>query len=323
MDLKTSKRNVIGILIITLIFGIFSVISLSKMFNNTGDDYLIKSDYITALETELGIELNQEDDFANFALIEDEMLIIPAKYQYYFKPCFDFVIAKDGVFITNRLAKEFDELGFEVGMKITQVDSVALEGKGYFEILELMLAKNIGDKKTFTHSEGQIEYTYKGYNDRYEYNEEENILYIYNLDNVSRETIHEVYSSNPNVAIDLSMATVNTYEGVRNFVSMFAADREVLFAIPENVIATTPRKISDVSIVLGDNEDDGILFALTAIKSYKANVKIVKNLTDESEVFVNQTVFNALNPLSSSTYTIYLKNNTMKTKVVEVNGDVA
>ena len=81
MDLKTSKRNVIGILIITLIFGIFSVISLSKMFNNTGNDYLIKSDYITALETELGIELNQEDDFANFALIEDEMLEYPIRHE--------------------------------------------------------------------------------------------------------------------------------------------------------------------------------------------------------------------------------------------------
>ena len=321
MDLKTSKRNLLGILIITLIFGIFSMISLSRMFDNEGNDYLIKSDYITALEEELNIELNKSSDFENFALIDKEMLIVPAKYEHYFKPCFDFIVVSDGVIITNRLAKEFDELGFEVGIKITKIDDIILEGKSYFEILELMYAKNIGDKKVYSHTLGQIEYTFKGYNNRYEYNEEENILYIYNLDNVSRETIHNIYKSHSDVVIDLSMATVNTYEGVRNFVSMFSEDKEVLFLIPENIKVSTPRKISGVKIVLGDNLDDGILFALTAIRSYKADVKIVKNVSDEVEVSVNQNVFNALNILSSSTYKIYLKNHMMKTKVIETNGD--
>ena len=322
MDLKTSRRNVLGILIITLIFGIFSVLSLLDLFENKEKDNLVKSDYMTVLEKELGIQLNQNNDFDNFLSIEQEMLVVPNKYRYYYKPCFDFVIVKGGVMITNRLAKEFDELGFEIGMKITKVDDTKLEGKSYFEILELMYAKNTGKKKIFFHQNGQIEYTYKGYNDRLEYDQEENILYIYNLDNVSSETIHNIYTAHPDLVIDLSMATVNTYNGVKYFVSMFSKEKESLFLIPEKVLSTTPRKITNVKIVLGDNQDDGILFALTCIRSYESNVKIVRTASDVDGVLVNNPTFNALKTLSSSSHTIYLKNSVMKAKVIETGGDV-
>ena len=322
MDLKTSRRNVFGILIITLIFGIFSMLSLLDLFENREKDSLVKSDYITVLEKELGIQLNQNNDFDNFLSIEQEMLVVPNKYRYYYKPCFDFVIVKGGVTITNRLAKEFDELGFEVGMKIIKVNDTNLEGKSYFEILELMYAKNTGEKKVFSHQNGQIEYTYKGYNDRFEYNEETNTLYIYNLGNVTSETIHNIYTAHPDLVIDLSMATVNTFDGVKNFVSMFSKEKESLFMIPDKILSTTPRKITGVKIVLGDNQDDGILFALTCIRSYESNVQIVKTVSDTDVVLVNNPTFDALKTLQSSTHTIYLKNYSMKAKVIETGGDV-
>lgn len=324
MDLKTSKRNIIGVLIITVIFAIFSFISISNMMKDGGNkDIIVKSDYIALLEKEYNKEFLDGTDFEILSQINEEVLVVPTKYKYYFEPCFNFVVVSDGVIITKRLAKEFDELGFTEGMKITKVNDVLLEGKNYFEILDLMYAKNYEEEKVFHHTGGEIKYTYKAYNNRFSYNEENNTLHIYNLDNVLRETIHEIYLSNPDLVIDLSMATVNTFEGIEQFVSMFSGDREVLFQTPENIISYTPRKISDVTLVLGENNDDGILFALTAIRSFKANVKIVKNAIDVEEIIVNKTTFNAIKVLSNPTYNIYLKNDAMKTKPLDNGGDIA
>lgn len=324
MDLKTSKRNIIGVLIITVIFAIFSFISISNMMKDGGNkDIIVKSDYIALLEKEYNKEFLDGTDFEILSQINEEVLVVPTKYKYYFEPCFNFVVVSDGVIITKRLAKEFDELGFTEGMKITKVNDVLLEGKNYFEILDLMYAKNYEEEKVFHHAGGEIKYTYKAYDNRFSYDEENNTLHIYNLDNVLRETIHEIYLSNPDLVIDLSMATVNTFEGIEQFVSMFSGDREVLFQTPENIISYTPRKISDVKLVLGENNDDGILFALTAIRSFKANVKIVKNAIDVEEFIVNKTTFNAMKILSNSAYNIYLKNDAMKTKPLDNGGDIA
>lgn len=324
MDLKTSKRNIIGVLIITVIFAIFSFISISNMMKDGGNkDIIVKSDYIALLEKEYTKEFLDGTDFEILSQINEEVLVVPTKYKYYFEPCFNFVVVSDGVIITKRLAKEFDELGFTEGMKITKVNDVLLEGKNYFEILDLMYAKNYEEEKVFHHAGGEIKYTYKAYDNRFSYDEENNTLHIYNLDNVLRETIHEIYLSNPDLVIDLSMATVNTFEGIEQFVSMFSGDREVLFQTPENIISYTPRKISDVKLVLGENNDDGILFALTAIRSFKANVKIVKNAIDVEEIIVNKTTFNAMKILSNSAYNIYLKNDAMKTKPLDNGGDIA
>lgn len=324
MDLKTSKRNIIGVLIITVIFAIFSFISISNMMKDGGNkDIIVKSDYIALLEKEYNKEFLDGTDFEILSQINEEVLVVPTKYKYYFEPCFNFVVVSDGVIITKRLAKEFDELGFTEGMKITKVNDVLLEGKNYFEILDLMYAKNYEEEKVFHHAGGEIKYTYKAYDNRFSYDEENNTLHIYNLDNVLRETIHEIYLSNPDLVIDLSMATVNTFEGIEQFVSMFSGDREVLFQTPENIISYTPRKISDVKLVLGENNDDGILFALTAIRSFKANVKIVKNAIDVEEIIVNKTTFNAMKILSNSAYNIYLKNDAMKTKPLDNGGDIA
>ena len=196
MDLKTNKRNILGILIITLIFGIFSIISFLRMSDHSQEkEDLVKKDYVLMLEQELGIKFESDNDFINFATINNDFIVEPTKYQNYFKPCFDFVIKEDGVEITNSLAKDFYDMGLEVGMKITKVNGETLSGKGYFEILEKMYAKNYEEEKKFTLSNNQeINYKYIGYDNRYNFDEENKILYLYDLDIVNQENIYEFYN---------------------------------------------------------------------------------------------------------------------------------
>ena len=323
MDLKTNKRNILGILIITLIFGVFSIISMTRMFDGAEkQEEVVKKDYLVLLEEELGNKIEVENEFEVSTSIGKELIIEPVKYKYYFKPCFDFIVEADGVKITNSLAKEFYDMNLEVGMKIIAINDETLSGKSYFEILEKIYAKNINEKKTFTLSDSQkIEYTYSGYNNRYDYNEDTKTLSVYDLDLVNQETIYEFYSNNPNMILDLSKATLNTFDGVKNFVSMFVENKEILFKTPEGIKAIGGRKINQLTIVIGTNTDNGVLFALTNISKLNSNIKIVENINDTTNMSLNTTTFYALKELRSSNYTIYLKNYLMETKA-NTSGDI-
>ena len=314
MDLKNKNRSVVGILVITLIFGFLSVFSVVKMFSNNGEEEkLKKTDYVLLLEKELEIDLTSEDDFTNFESIDFEMVVEPTKYQNYYKPCFDFVIVRDGVILTNRLTKEFDSIGFKTGMKIVKINDEVLLGKSYFEILDLIYSKKLDETRKFIFSDGtEITYQYQNYYSSLEYNEIENKLYVYNLDNLTPRSIHDIVTEHEDLTLDLSMATVTTYEGIVNFLSLFSNKDEVLFKTPENIIGQPGRKINNLNIVVKDNTDEGILFALTCIKTLNSNITIDK--TD-----LNTTQFYVLKIAKSANYTIYLKNYLLQAKSASNN----
>ena len=316
MDLKTNKRNIIGILIITLIFGAFFLISFFRM--NDGNDKkeeIVNKDYVELFKEKLDIEFNSENDFINFSSVGKELIVEPTKYKYYFKPCFDFVIEEDGIKITNSLAKEFYDLGFEIGMKITAINDESIKGKDYFQIFELIYAKNYEEKKIFTiNGQTTIEYTYAAYNNRYDYDAEKNVLSIYDLDVANQEVIYDFYSKNNEMVLDLSKATLNTFDGIRNFVSLFSMGKEPIFKTPEGIKGHLGRKINQLTIVLGKNIDDGVHFALTTINKINSNIKIVENINDSNNITLSTTIFNGLNVINSSSYTIYIKNFLMETK---------
>ena len=313
MDSK--KRNILGILIMTVIFGTLSLFSVIKLFNNDNQDKpLVKKDYILMLEEELNITLDSEDDFVNFSNIPFDILVEPTKYQYYYKPCFDFVIVSDGVIIKNGLAKEFNSLGLETGMKITKVNDEELLGKSYFEILELIYSKIEKEVKKFHFSDGtMIDYEYRYYENKAYYDEENNVYYVYNLDEITLKAIHEVVELHPDLTLDLSKSTVTTFGGVVDFVSLFSKKNEVLFKTPENIVGQNNRKINELNIVVGDNQDAGILFALTNISRINTNIKIDKNN-------LNTTTFLAKKILVSRDYTIFIEDMMLEVKGWTSNG---
>ena len=284
------------------------------MFSNNGEEEkLKKTDYVLLLEKELEIDLTSEDDFTNFESIDFEMVVEPTKYQNYYKPCFDFVIVRDGVILTNRLTKEFDSIGFKTGMKIVKINDEVLLGKSYFEILDLIYSKKLDETRKFIFSDGtEITYQYQNYYSSLEYNEIENKLYVYNLDNLTPRSIHDIVTEHEDLTLDLSMATVTTYEGIVNFLSLFSNKDEVLFKTPENIIGQPGRKINNLNIVVKDNTDEGILFALTCIKTLNSNITIDK--TD-----LNTTQFYVLKIAKSANYTIYLKNYLLQAKSASNN----
>ena len=274
MDLKNKNRNVLGILIMTIIFGVFAAISVVRLFDNQNQEKpLVKKDYILMLESELNITLDSEDDFTNMGNIVYDVLVEPTKFQYYYKPCFDFVIVQDGIIIKNGLAKDFSALGLKEGVKITKINDQELLGKSYFEILELIYSKTENEVKKFTfNDETTIDYEYKYYENKMHYDEEENVLYVYNLDEITTKSIHEMVVLHSDLTLDLSNATVSTLEGVMNFVSLFSKKNEVLFKSPL-MIGQNNRKINELNIVVGNNNDKGILFALTTINRINTNIK--------------------------------------------------
>lgn len=309
MDSKSKKRGTLGIAIITLIFGLLSVFSVFRMYTeNQEEEKLKKTDYVILLENELNIDLVSEDDFENFSTINYDFIVEPTKYENYYKPCFDFVIVRDGVVIRNSLAKEFDSLGLKVRAKIVKINDTELTGKTYFEILDLLYSKNENEVKKFTFSDlTEIEYQYKKYHSTLQYDEEKNVLYVYNLDNITARAIYDIVVEHKGITLDLSMATANTFDGVVNFLSLFSGKEESLFKTPTYVIGQTGRKIDNIEIVVKDNQDQGVLFALTSLTSINRNIKIDK--TD-----LNTTQFYVVKTLKSANYTIYLKNYLLEAK---------
>ena len=208
-------------------------------------------------------------------------------------------------------------------MKITKINDEVLSGKTYFEILDLLYSNKLGVKKEFVTSDNlTIMYEYRVYNNKYEYKEEENVLYIYNLDEITVKAIYEIYLLHPDLVIDLSMATISYYESIKDFVSLFYSGKELLFSKPEGVYGSTKgRKILDTTIVLGDNNDSGINFMLTAITKLNSNINVLKDTTSNQTSLLNVTSFKAVKILQSSNYTIYLKKYVVETSL-SLNGDV-
>ena len=304
MDSKNKNKNKIAIIVITLIFGAFSIFSTLNLFSNRKDreEELERKDYIEMLEKDLNVELTNDDDFVALNTVGYETVIIPTKYENYLKPCFDFIIEKDGIKITNRLAKEFDDYGFVVGQKIIKINDIELKGKDYFDILDLILCKTYGQTRKFT-LEGnvEVEYTYKNTSTKLEYNEELNVLVVYNLDEIAPRAIHEVVLAHPDLTLDLSKATITTYDGMVNFVSLFSLVDQPLFTEPDGVVGQKNRKINNLKITVKDNEDKGVLFALTTIKS-------LNNTITFDRLNLNTTTFYIVRVLESEEYTIYIKN---------------
>lgn len=310
-------RYVIGILVLTIIFVVLSAISLSNLFDNIPkkeEDELVKNDYFLALEEELGLSFVTNDEYENLSLVTYDVLIEPSKLKNHYKPCFNFVIESDGVVIKNALSKEYYDYNFQNGMKITHINDVELQGKGYFEVLELLYATS-NEEKTYKLSTGnEIKYVYGALTDRLYYDESEDRLYVYNLDKITQKAIHQYYLDNPNMILDLSMASVNTYEGVYEFVSLFINSEEVLFEIPKDVYAKdNVRKITSLTIDLGDNTNSGILFAATTINRFNTNITFSKE--------VNTTEFYSLKTISITNYNIYLKNNKLELKDLTIPGE--
>ena len=311
------NRNVIGILVITLIFGVLSAITLYRMYGNlenNGGAEVSKNDYILMLEEYLEIPLDDENDFENLSKIGYDLVIEPTQYKNHYKPCFDFVITDSGVVIKNAISKEFYDYNFKTGMKITHINSTELKGKGYFEILDLLYSSS-KESKTFTIDGEEIEYSYVSINDRIYYDEKDNRLYVYNLDKITQKAIHDYYLENPDLTIDLSMATVNTLNGMYEFISLFVSKDVMLFITPQNVYAKdNRRKISSIKIDLGNNPDKGILFTATTINKLNSNVFISQ--------FQEVNTFFATEKLVTEKYTIYIKNGKIQNKVIESPGEI-
>ena len=144
----------------------------------------------------------------------------------------DTIYAKTGYLFGHDSDPDFQSVSpgqFTVG-EITKINDSVLAGKTYFEILDLLYSKNLDDEKQFTLSDGsKITYKYQNYYSTYEYNLEENTLYLYNLDNLTAKGIYDLVNTYKDVSLDLSKATVTTYDGVVNFLSLFSLKNEVLF----------------------------------------------------------------------------------------------
>lgn len=316
-----NRRLVLGILIMTLIFGFLSIISMFNLYDDVDSDNkpVDKNHYSKLLENEFDIEITSENDFEIINSINYEMLVEPVKYQSYVKPCFDFMIVDDGIIITNSLSKDFYEYGLTSGMKIVSIDGISLMGKTYFEILELIYSETLEVTKVFELNDGRkINHQYKiykTYENRLEYIEEDNTLYVYNLDKISIRAIYDVYEEHPDLILDLSKATINKYESIKNFVSLFYRGENALFIKPENVYTSKYGfKIDNLKIVLNNNTDLGINFALTTIQKLNANIKIVANASDEEGLFLTTTHFNSVKVLENASYKVYIRNEVLQGK---------
>lgn len=316
-----SKRKYIpGILIMTLILLVFSIYAVYNMYSNLDwEPTKPVSSYIKLIENELGITLEGEDDFEKFESVGVDLLVTPKSMDSYTKPCFDFTITKEGVVVKNRLAKEFSLYPISTGDVITHVDDLDLTKLTYFEILEAMYSKENNVVKTFKLQNGtSFEYKYTNYTKRYETIEENDKITIkfYNLDNLSRKSINDLVKGFDKIVFDLSEATITKEEDIKAFVSFFSSEDQILFSNPkESVFGYKTFKLNNVSIVLGNTTDIGILFMSTIISKVNSSVGFdieKNNLTKEK--FITSTT------LENASYKVYIYNYELSLKSSNNNG---
>ena len=312
MDSNNDKRKYVpGILIMTLIFLCLSIFSVNNFMKKSDDKKVAaKGSYQSLLEERLGTKLEGEDEFAIFELVGYDLVVIPDKYNDYFKPCFDFVIARDGVIIKNHTAKEFFNYPLTIGSKIVKIGDKELNGLGYFEIVDLIYSNELNVSKMFTLESGEtFEYRYEKYSNKEEISvlETETIIKFYSLDNISRKGIYEKASSANNITFDLSNATVSDPNDMKTFMSYFTKGNQELFASPVGMRSLESYKLNGVTINLGENIDEGVIFMASALKSLDANVTIVGLNTAVEE-------YKTYSLLQNADYTIYLYDYVLKTK---------
>ena len=311
MDSNNKRKYVPGILVMTIIFLGLSIFSINNMMKKSDDKKIqIKGSYQALLEERLNTKLDGEDEFSIFESIGYDLLVIPEKYNDYFKPCFDFVIARDGVVVKNHTAKEFFNYPLAIGSKIVKIGDKELKGLGYFEIIDLIYSSELNVSKIFTLENGEsFEYRYENYSNKIETTilENETTIKMYNLNNFSRKGIYEKSLNVSKVTIDLSNASVTDINSMKSFMSFFTKGNEELFAIPQGVKSLESYKLNGVTIFLGENKDTGILFMASALNALKANVIITgqTNIVDEYKTY---------SVLQNADYTIYLYDYVLKTK---------
>lgn len=318
MDSNNGLRKYVpGILIMTLIFLGLSIFSINNMLNKQDEKKdLIKGSYINLLEGKLNTKLEGEDEFAIFESIGYDVVVIPDKYNNYYKPCFDFVIVRDGIIIKNSTSKEFLNYPISIGSKIVKIGDIELIGLAYFDIVDLIFSKELNVSKIFTLDTGiSFEYKYEKYSNKEEVSisENETTIKIYNLDKFSRKGIYEKATSNEKVIFDLTNASITNLDSMRNFMSYFTKGNEELFTIPSGVKSLESYKLDNATIVVGDNQDRGVLFMISSLKALNANVKIVELKEKVDEYKTYEIIQNA-------DYTIYIYSYVLKTKSSLSNG---
>ena len=187
-----NKKSLLAIGVLTIIFAFLSIFMVFNIYQiqkpNQGNNSIFdlfdrKDSYISGLEENLKIKIEATEPLDVLKEIGYDGLVIPKKYDTYYKPCFDFIITDLGIKITAATAKEFYGYDLNIGDIITHIDGNNLLEKDYFDIFGFIYAKDYTTKK-FTLANGtEIEYKYEAYHDKAEIEEEENVLTIklYNL----------------------------------------------------------------------------------------------------------------------------------------------
>ena len=83
-----------------------------------------KDSYISGLEENLKIKIEATEPLDVLKEIGYDGLVIPKKYDTYYKPCFDFIITDLGIKITAATAKEFYSYDLNIGDIITHIECI-------------------------------------------------------------------------------------------------------------------------------------------------------------------------------------------------------
>ena len=284
MDLN-KNRTLISIIIMTGVFLLVSIVSVYFMFANNEASKEINKDYINMIEKELEIDITTEDEFASINGNDYEIYVMKNSNSTYVSPCFEFIIVPGKIVITRALAKEFYDYKWQVGSEIIAIDGVELKDLSYFEIEDLIYAKTIELHKEFTLSTGvKVDFGYNKYTYYSTLVEDKKIvLSIYNLDRINRKQVYDLVNEYEEVVIDLSKATITELSSIVDFLSLFTAGNVQLFS-SHDIRAYKNYKLNDIQIVLGNNQDKGILFALTSIKNHNSTITFDVSL-DKLTVF--------------------------------------
>ena len=107
---NNKKRFAPLILLMTVVFALVSAYMVYNLFQDNGNDDILnifKQDetYVKTLEEKLQVDIKSSEVIDVLNELGVEGIIVPKKYDAYYKPCFDFVILKDGIKIEIMILK--------------------------------------------------------------------------------------------------------------------------------------------------------------------------------------------------------------------------
>lgn len=270
-----TKRGKWILLIVVLFLAVLSTMMMVQLFNNNTNKIIVNNGYDKLFKEALNIEIGQKDLKEISKEYSDKNILLVTNNQANLNSLpFETYIDNDGIHVANPISYLFYDYDFTIGDVITSIDGADLKDLKYEEITALIFQKDNAKIKLKFKSGKEFDYIFKNSFKEFEtiYQEGGAVLFkIYNLDRINFYALYQKSTDCQKVILDLSKAKINDKDEMVNFISLLVPANQKLFN-DKTSINGTKLIDKDIEIIVSNNQNKGLLFALSIIKDLNSKI---------------------------------------------------